>query len=96
MTCNRQEAVNPQPFLSLPTSCNGPLLSTVEGDTWTQALERQAEHLPAAYSPSRSTTSWAERLQPPPVRPADKVTPDNQAASGPSGLNVDVHVPQEG
>ncbi len=97
--CKPQEEVHPPPFLSLPTSCNGPLLSSVEGDTWEQATQRQAEDLPLELYPLAKTTvssaSGLDGCNRLPFGPQIEVTPDNQAASGPSGLNVDVHVAQE-
>jgi hypothetical protein len=77
---------DPPPFFELPTSCTGPLLSTVEGDSWTgQSFEPvQATEVPAL--------DGCNRL---PFSPELTMTPDGQAASTPTGLTVDVHVPQE-
>jgi hypothetical protein len=97
--CEPQEQVHAPPFLSMPTSCKGPLRSSVEGDTWEQATQRQAEGLALELYPLAETTvsipSGMDGCNRLPFGPQIKVTPDNQAASGPSGLNVDVHVPQE-
>jgi hypothetical protein len=75
------------PLLSLPTSCTGPLQSTVEGDSWAE---------PGPLSTLASTAMPAlvgcNRL---PFTPSIRVTPDGTAGSTPTGLNVDVHVPQE-
>jgi hypothetical protein len=75
------------PFLSLPTSCTGSEHSTVEGDSWANA---------GAYATLADYTMPAldscNRL---PFSPTIKVTPDGTAGSTPTGLNVDVHVPQE-
>jgi hypothetical protein len=94
--CNHQEEVHPPPFLSLPTSCNGPLSASVEGDTWEQWGERKAAGLPAQYEHMADAPlpemDGCNRLQ---FAPEIKVTPDEDAASEPSGLTVDVHVPQE-
>jgi hypothetical protein len=88
--CSLQAEQHPKPFSSLPTSCTGPLLSSVEADSWTepkplgeQALF-QAEPLPAL--------DGCNQL---PFEPSIRVAPDGQAASTPTGLNVDVHVPQD-
>jgi hypothetical protein len=87
---------NPVPFLVLPTSCTGPLQSTIEGDSWTQAGERKALGLPAEQQVLATATlpalSGCDEL---PFDPSIGVSPDVQAASEPSGLKVDVHVPQE-
>jgi hypothetical protein len=94
--CPPLNATNPPPFLSLPTSCNGPMQATVEGDSWEQANQRQSEGLPVLSEHLAETELPAldgcNRLQ---FGPEIKLTPDEQATSEPSGLTVDVHVPQE-
>jgi hypothetical protein len=86
--CAPLEARTPPPLLSLPTSCTGPLQTSVEADSWLQPGVFQSygvtEALPAMDS--------CNRLQ---FAPSIKVTPDGTAGSTPTGLNVDVHVPQE-
>ena len=75
------------PFLSLPTSCTGPLQSTIEGDPWAQPgsfRQLAGYELPAL--------DGCNKL---PFSPSINVSPDGQAASTPTGLNVDVHVNQE-
>jgi hypothetical protein len=88
-SCPGFEEVDPPPLLSMPTSCTGPLPSTVEGDSWSQAEPRTSALLASAESPA---LDGCNRL---PFAPEIKVTPDGQQASKPVGLNVDVHVPQE-
>jgi hypothetical protein len=91
-SCPVQEKL--QPFLVLPTSCTGSLHSSVEGDSW--------EHV-GLYSPPGEYTSsnsvgeryvqdGCNRLS---FEPSIKVAPDGQEGSTPTGLSVDVHVPQE-
>ena len=85
--CEPGEEVHPPPFLSMPTSCTGPLQSTVEGDSWEHPgkLEPLAEYqLPALDGCNQ--LGFAPQIE---------ATPDDQQASTPTGLNVDVHVPQE-
>jgi hypothetical protein len=87
-TCPPLEAHNPPPLLSLPTSCTGALLTSIEADSWAQpgvfGSLGSTEPLPAL--------DGCNRL---PFTPSLKVTPDSNAGSAPTGLNVDVHVPQE-
>jgi hypothetical protein len=87
----------PAAFLSLPTSCTGPLQTTLEGNSWTQADDREKAGLPPLLEPLASyqmpQLDGCDHL---PFVPEIKVTPDGKEASKPSGLNVDVHVPQEG
>jgi hypothetical protein len=88
LTCAALEAHHPPPLLSLPTSCTGRLLTSVEGDSWQQpgvfTSIGNTEPLPAM--------DGCNRL---PFTPSIKVTPDATEGSRPMGLNVDVHVPQE-
>lgn len=85
--CNPSEASHPPPLLSLPTSCTGALSSTVQADSWrnpTGVLSRRSEPMPAI--------DGCNQL---PFGPSISVTPDGTSASTPTGLNVDVHVPQD-
>jgi hypothetical protein len=85
--CHALEAHNPPAFLTLPTNCTGAALqSSVEGDFWSapqQTLTLASTPLPAL--------DGCNRL---PFAPSLKVVPDGQAGSTPTGLTVDVHVPQ--
>jgi hypothetical protein len=87
--CNPTESQHPAPFLSLPTACKAPLTSEMETDSW--------EH-PGAFLTvtdvlaPEAPLSGCNRLQ---FAPEIKVAPDGQEASKPTGLTVDVHVPQE-
>jgi hypothetical protein len=86
-SCEGSGEAHPTPFLSLPTSCTGPLHSTVEGDSWNAAgsLQELAEdQMPALDGCNR--LPFAAQI---------KVAPDGQQASTPTGLSVDVHVPQQ-
>ena len=80
------EAPNPRPstaFLTLPTSCQGPLTATLAGDSWSgDSLEGFA---------SIATLSGCGEL---PFTPSLEVTPETQAANTPTGLSVRVKIPQ--
>jgi hypothetical protein len=87
--CGASEAAHPPPLLSLPTSCTGPMPTSVEADSWVGA---------GAFGTFSSNApvpalDGCNRLQ---FAPEVKVSPDGQQASKPTGLSVDVHVPQEG
>jgi hypothetical protein len=87
-SCGAQEESKPPPLLSLPTSCTGPLQTSVEADSWIQPGtwgSYPGEAMPAM--------DGCNRL---PFGPEIKVAADGQQASKPSGLTVDAHVPQEG
>ncbi len=86
--CLPLEAHNPPPLLSLPTSCTGSLLTSMEADSWADpgvfGSALPVESLPAMDGCNRA-----------PFTPSIRITPDGTEASKPTGLNVDVHVPQE-
>ena len=95
--CPDFSQLHPPPLLSLPTSCpmsaggqDEPLHTTVEGDSWLAPREGFPATLNTAAMPA---LDGCNRL---PFEPQIKVTPDGQQASKPTGLTVDVHVPQEG
>ncbi len=82
------------PLLTLPTACTAPVRTTLEGDSWQDQ---------GAFTPPFEYT-FRDNLGRPvgmdgcnqvPFTPSIKVTPDGQAASTPTGLTVDEHVPQE-
>jgi hypothetical protein len=87
--CAAGEAQHPPPFLSLPTSCTGPMLTTVEGDSW-------SELVPTNALLNRFEIGGLDGCNRLPFNPEIKASPDGQHASTPTGLTVDVHVPQEG
>ena len=84
--CTPLSASQTPPFLTLPTSCTGVLQTTVSGDSW---------NAPGAFEVFQGAPMPAldgcNRL---PFTAAIKVTPDGGAASTPTGLTTDVHVPQ--
>jgi hypothetical protein len=83
-----------QPFLIMPTSCMGPPVTSVEADSWS--------HPGVFVAPFRYT--FENALEEPfsldgcnelNFEPSIEVEPDGEQASSPSGLKVDVHVPQD-
>ncbi len=85
--CQPLEAVSPPPFLQLPGSCtNEPLHTEVLADSW---------DAPSDVVPFGSPMPQLDGCNQLPFHASIKVTPDVEEASKPSGLNVDVHVPQE-
>jgi hypothetical protein len=87
-SCQALGALNPPPFVSLPTSCTGSLRTSVSMDSW--------EEMGVFTSPleplSMESLDGCNRL---PFEPSINVTPDGQAGSSPSGLTVGIHVPQD-
>jgi hypothetical protein len=91
--CSTQN--KPQPFLIMPPSCTGPLRTSVEGDSWSEAGHFIA---PKQYTFSNDAgepvaQDGCGRLG---FAPTINVAPDSQNASTPTGLTVGVHVDQEG
>ena len=90
--CPVQE--KPQPFLIMPTSCTGPLQTSVEGDSWSNIGQFTA---PKQYTFANDAgepvaQDGCNRLN---FEPSIRVAPDGQQASTPTGLTVGVHVAQE-
>ncbi len=77
----------PPPLLSMPTSCNGPLQSSVLADSWADAGSF-TEPLQASFEPSMNGCNQL------PFSPSITVAPDGKASSSPTGLTVGIHVPQ--
>jgi hypothetical protein len=86
--CQATKQTSPPPFVSLPTSCTGPLQSTVSADSWAQEGSFTAP-MPSSLAPS---LDGCNRL---PFEPSISVAPDGQAGSSPTGLSVGIHVPQD-
>jgi hypothetical protein len=95
LSCGGPPEAEPQtPLLTLPTACGAPFETSVQADSWedpqnsvtTSSVTRDAVGDPL-------TLSGCEHL---PFAPTVGVTPDQQAASTPTGLAVDLHVPQDG
>ncbi len=81
--------VAPQPFLSLPTSCSGEELPIpFSGDSWQNPLDTfpllGTTHLPAVTGCNQID-----------FKPSLEARPTTNVADSPSGLKVDVHVPQD-
>ncbi len=77
----------PPPLLSMPTSCTGPLQTSMLADSWAQPGSFTAPLAPT-FEPSMD---GCNRL---PFSPSISVAPDGKAGSSPSGLTVGIHVPQ--
>ena len=86
-SCKLVEEATPPPFLSLPTSCTGPLQASVNVNSWAER-----EHvLSYGMSEPPPAMGGCNHL---PFAPEISVAPDVENAASPSGLTVGVHVPQ--
>jgi hypothetical protein len=86
-SCAPEEAHQPPPLIELPTSCTGPLQTSVEADSWANA----GSFLTTPATAPLPALDGCNRL---PFEPSISVTPDGQAGSTPTGLDVKVSVPQ--
>ncbi len=86
--CTAAGESHPPPFLSAPTSCTGPLQSTVAVDSW----QEPGNPIVAQLSEPMSALAGCNGL---PFSAGIAVAPDLQSASTSTGLTVKVGVPQE-
>jgi hypothetical protein len=90
--CPVDSQLPPRPFLTLPTSCGGPLKTTIRVDGLNSPgvfHEASAFSLDNAGQPAG--LNGCERV---PFAPTVTAQPDTAAADTASGLHVNVHVPQ--
>jgi len=92
--CATVGQATPPPLLTLPTSCTGPMHTTLEADSWQNegAFTPPIEYDSVDNLGRPTGLDGCNQL---PFTPSIKVTPDGQAGSTPTGLTVDEHVPQE-
>ncbi len=91
--------VNPKPFLTMPTDCSHPLLSSYSALSWN---DRNGDGLPDTDSGSRPTH---DQLGNPAAlkgcgklsfHPSISATPTSEAAQSPTGLDFSLNVKDEG
>jgi hypothetical protein len=97
--------IPPKPLLTMPTACGGPLTTTLVADSWQNPGRLNPDGTPDLTDPSWKTASFStEDSAGNPVGvtgcgrlsfgPSISAQPDTSVADSPSGLAVDVHVPQ--
>lgn len=89
---------HPAPFLVMPTACGQSLTSSVEGESWSAPhASLQAEtfaQVASTQADALGTPLSIDGCNQPQFKPEIKAQPDLEDAASPSGLAVDVHVPQ--
>jgi uncharacterized repeat protein (TIGR01451 family) len=85
----------PPPLLTLPTACTGPVHTTVEADPWGREAGIFRPPFGYTFRDNLGRPVGMDGCNQLPFTPSVRVTPDGQAASTPTGLTVDEHVPQE-
>jgi hypothetical protein len=97
--CESPTTRNLAPFLTLPTSCTGPLTTTAFADSWlepgTRLPDGRIDESDPRWARAQSSTPGLEGCGLLPFSPSIAVEPDTQAASTPAGFKVTVNVPQE-
>ena len=92
--CNVPESHPTTAFLTLPTSCASPLMTTMTGDSWPIKASGEPGRGTSLSLGSEYKLAAFEDCEGVPFSPSINLSPTTQAASTPTGLNVDVHVPQ--
>ncbi len=96
--CEPQHQSQPSAFLTLPTSCTGPVATTVEGESWPfNAVGSEPGRISTLQGRASEYSlptgmQHCERL---PFKPSIGLESESHEASTPTGLKVDVHVPQQ-
>ncbi len=85
--CDLLGEPSPAPFLSMPTSCEGPLVTSIEAASWLEP-----HNVLSTPGAPMQALDGCNRLS---FEPSIRTTPDGGDGSTPTGLNVDVHVPQD-
>lgn len=94
-----------KPFVSLPTSCAGPLKTTIHVDSWQNPGRLGGDGTPDLSDPAWASASFesendeghpaglvgCSRLD---FSPSVSIAPESAATSSPTGLGVHVHLPQ--
>jgi hypothetical protein len=88
--CPTPHPVAPPPFVVMPTSCQAPFHATARADSWA-SFGRPEQHAEASYTLPEQVDGCNHL----PFEPELRVAPDAPDASTPTGLTVDVHIPQE-
>ena len=96
--CEPQDQSEPSAFLTLPTWCGGALATTVEGSSWPiKELGSETGETLSLAGPSTAygISTGLEGCEHLPFEPSIKVSSEVHEASTPTGMKVDVHVPQQ-
>lgn len=81
-----------RPMLIMPTACSGPLTTTLQTDSWQEpGAWKTASVVTEDKSGNPIGLTGCEKLD---FSPTMTVRPDTSAADSPSGLSVNLHVPQ--
>jgi hypothetical protein len=100
--CTPSDQSTPPPFLTMPTSCALPFSTSAQGDSWPRRVEPSGEPVVSSFSGLEYslTDEFGRSLgiigcNQLPFSPAIEAVPDRAAASTPTGMKINVHIPQE-
>ncbi len=86
----------PEPFLTMPTSCTGTLASTVQGSSWpVKSLASEPGQIFTLQGQTETQLPGFEGCEHVPFTPSLQFHSTETQAATPTGLKVDVHVPQQ-
>jgi hypothetical protein len=101
--CEPSNQVQPSAFLTLPTNCNAPYVTTLDGESWPKKTtpEGAPETLKFTAPPyglqdtqgNPLSLTGCNQLA---FSPSFEAKPTNESASSPSGLNVNLNFDDEG
>ncbi|MEA2199836.1 MAG: hypothetical protein QOI89_432 [Solirubrobacteraceae bacterium] len=86
--------VHPQAFLSLPTSCKGPLQTSASAQSWLPGAGF-LDAVSPAFTGTHEGTQTLQGCEKLPFNPTMEVQPQQHESNTPTGLTVDLKVPQE-
>jgi hypothetical protein len=96
-TCQPPEHHSANAFLTLPGSCTGPLKSTVQGESWpVKTLGNEPGQTFPLTGSTEDQLPGFENCNALPFEPSIALQSTEHSASTPTGLNVNVSVPQQG
>ncbi len=87
-----ESEVPPAPFLTLPTSCGAPLVTDVTVGSVQEPFNPQSAHYESRGE--EGDPQGLHGCDAPPFAPTIEAQPETAAAESSTGLDVDVHVPQ--
>ena len=89
--CPTSSVHEPPPLLSMPTTCTGPMETTLQATSWAEPHPAAPLAAPLFRKQEMGGLDGCNRLQ---FQPEISVAPDIPDGSTPTGLEVQVHVPQ--
>jgi hypothetical protein len=90
--CSQPPGLAERPFLTLPSSCSGPQSISLSANTWqAPTLVEPTSFVTHDSNGNESGITGCSRLD---FSPTIKLTPESSVTDSPTGLHVDLHIPQ--